>query len=118
MTDLHERVLRGERMAPAEAAERFLAPLQRALCRRFPRAPDDAVNDAVEDAILDYVARPHQFDPARRVPLDRFLYIAAWRNVANLIQADQRRRIRETRYAQERPAPCLGDTDPVDEVDI
>src|SRR5262249_14507872 len=44
-----------------------------------------------------YCTDPQRFDAGRKVPLDRFLATAAWRNVDNLLVAERRRKQRERR---------------------
>jgi hypothetical protein len=61
------------------------------------------LNDAAEDAILDYGRSPARFDPLRGVPLDGFLYMAAWRNAVDLLNAERRRQAREKTYAETAP---------------
>ena len=95
---LHERVSRGDNEALDELAGFLLRTLRRRL-RRTYRAPVDLISDACEDAILEYGRRPHRFDSSRGVLLDRFLQHAASRNLLNLLAGEQRRRYRETRYA-------------------
>jgi hypothetical protein len=45
--------------------------------------------------LLEYCTGPKKFDPSRGVPLDRFLALAAWRNVANSVRGEKRRKLRE-----------------------
>jgi RNA polymerase sigma-70 factor, ECF subfamily len=99
---LHERLLRGDRLASEELARLQLPPLQEEIARRFPRADEQLVSDGVIDAVLDYCASPHQFDPGKDVPLDRFLATAAWRNVDNLLVGARRRRRREQKAGGEK----------------
>jgi hypothetical protein len=60
------------------------------------------VSDGVIDAVLDYCARPHQFDATQGVPLDRFLATAGWRNVDNLLRGERRRKQRERMVGSEK----------------
>jgi RNA polymerase sigma-70 factor (ECF subfamily) len=92
---LHHRLCNGDRTASEELAELMLEPLVDALARRFPRTDGQTVWDGVVDALLDYCARPHQFDEGRGVPLGRFLLMASRRNVTNLLRGEARRRARE-----------------------
>jgi hypothetical protein len=61
------------------------------------------LNDAAEDAILEYGRSPARFDALRGVRLDRFLYMAAWRNAVNLLNTERRRQAREKTYAEAAP---------------
>jgi hypothetical protein len=92
---LHRRLCDGDRTASEELAELILEPLVDAISRRFPHHDEQTIWDGVVDAVLDYCARPHQFDEARRVPLDRFLHMASRHNVMNLRRGEARRRARE-----------------------
>jgi RNA polymerase sigma-70 factor, ECF subfamily len=92
---LHRRLCDGDRTASEELAELILEPLIDAISRRFPRSDEQTIWDGVVDALLDYCARPHQFDEERGVPLDRFLCMASRHNVTNLLRGETRRRARE-----------------------
>jgi RNA polymerase sigma-70 factor (ECF subfamily) len=96
---LHERVIHGDAQALDELAERLLPALCRWLRRRFVHAAEDVLVDASEDAIVEYASRPTRFDSERGVPLEKYLYAAAWRNAVNSLQREARRRAREARYA-------------------
>jgi hypothetical protein len=91
---LHRRLCDGDRTASEELAELILEPLVDAISRRFPHHDEQTIWDGVVDALLDYCARPRQFDEARRVPLDRFLRMASQRNATNLLRGEARRRAR------------------------
>lgn len=86
-----------------------LEALRRTLRHRFPLAADDLLNDAAEDSVLDYLQRPGQFDPARGTTLPGFLLPSAVRNLQNLLQADARRRARESSYVGEQIARSCGE---------
>jgi RNA polymerase sigma-70 factor (ECF subfamily) len=92
---LHRRLCDGDRTASEELAALILEPLVDAISRRFPRSDEQTIWDGVVDALLDYCARPAQFDAGREVPLDRFLHLASRRNVINLLRGEARRRARE-----------------------
>lgn len=99
--ELHERVTRGDDAALNLLAARILLTLRRALRRGFPRVSDDLLADAVDDALMEYADRPNRFDTTRGVPLRRFLECAARRNLANLLKAEARRRLREAAYGDQ-----------------
>jgi RNA polymerase sigma-70 factor, ECF subfamily len=109
---LHQRLLKGDRTASEELVSLILFPLVQEVSRKFPRVDDHCIHDGVTDAVLDYCARPHQFDENRGVPLDRFLSIAAWRNVANTLRQEKRRKVREEK-AEESSVAGLVELDPV-----
>lgn len=97
------RAIQGDVEGLDELATCLLRILIPRLRRTHRRAPVDFLSDATEDAILEYGKNPERFDPARGVPLDRFVQLAATRNLANLLQADARRRKRDARYLDLQP---------------
>lgn len=97
---LHNRLLKGDRVAPEELAELLLDRLARELARRFPRTDKHLIYDGVTDALLEYCATPAGFDVSRGVPLDRFLAQAAWRNIANFLRGERRRKVREEKFVK------------------
>lgn len=102
MQALHDRLRLGDRVASEELAVLILPSLREEIAQRFPRVDDQLVSDGVIDAVLDYCASPDQFEPATGVPLDRFLAGAAWRNVANLLTSERRRKRREKKACGEK----------------
>lgn len=96
---LHEHVLNGSAAAVETITQRLLSMLCQELRRSFPRTPGDIRAEAAEDAILEYLRNPHRFDVSRGVPLERFLFRAAWRNAVNLVRSEKTRSAREARYA-------------------
>jgi RNA polymerase sigma-70 factor (ECF subfamily) len=92
---LHKRLLDGDRLASEELSRLVIKPLIEEMTRRFRGVDEQLACDGVIDAVLDYCARPAQFNPARDVPLDRYLATAAWRNVDNLLTGERRRKLRE-----------------------
>jgi hypothetical protein len=101
---LHTRLLNGDRIAPEELARLLLSSLSRELARKFPHTDEHLICDGVTDALLEYCARPNNFDTSRGVPLDRFLARAAWRNVANIVRGERRRQAREKKAFFDMPA--------------
>jgi len=101
LTSLHTRVIGGDLAALDAIAEDVLPRLRQALRRAFRRIADDTLQDAAEDAIMDYARCPQDFHPSSAESLDRCLYRAAWRNVANSLDSEVKRRRRESRYATE-----------------
>ncbi|MBI3245335.1 MAG: hypothetical protein HYZ50_02375 [Deltaproteobacteria bacterium] len=98
---LHRRLLAGDRTASEELISFLLSPLTRQVARQFPTTDEQAIWDGVSAALLDYCARPQQFDESFGIPLDRFLGRTAWRNVANILRGEKRRKAREERAGQE-----------------
>jgi hypothetical protein len=98
---LHRRLCDGDPTAPDELAALILGPLVEQVARRYPRTDEQVIWDGVGAAFLDYCARPHQFDETHGVPLERFLHMASWRNVANILRNNLRRQAREEEIARE-----------------
>jgi len=96
----HRRLCDGDRTAPDELAELILGPLVEQVARRYPHTDEQVVWDGVIEAFLDYCARPHQFDEGRGRLLDRFLHMASWRNVANTLRNNRRRRVHEEKVVR------------------
>lgn len=91
---LHERLLAGDPTAPAEAIERFLGPITRALLGPRERGPDThLLEDAVIEALFSYVMRPAQYDP-RRAGLDAYLRMSASGDLKNARTKEGRRALR------------------------
>lgn len=92
---LHRRLLDGDRIASEELISLLLSPLTDRLAGQFPRVDRQIISDGVVDALLEYCAEADRFDEQRNVPLDRFLSKAAWRNIANSLRGEKRRKVRE-----------------------
>jgi RNA polymerase sigma-70 factor (ECF subfamily) len=101
LTDLHARVIDGDLTALEAIAKDVLPRLRCHLHCAFRHIDDDVLQDAAEDAVMDYARSPQRFDASCHESLDRCLYRAAWRNVADSLDADVKRRRREARYATE-----------------
>ncbi len=97
---LHRRLLEGDRVAPADLMELLLSPLIGQMKHEYPTTDVHLVSDGVTDALLDYCARPGSFDQTRGVPLNRFLAKAAWRNIANILRGETRRKAREAKAVE------------------
>jgi RNA polymerase sigma-70 factor (ECF subfamily) len=102
LESLHRRLLMGDRLASPELVGHILACLQQEMERLFPQFDPHLVSDGVIDAVLDYCARPTQFDASRGVPLDRFLSRAARGNVRNLMRSERRRKNREKKVGEKK----------------
>jgi len=122
LTHLHERLVDGDLMALEAIAEDVLPRLRRELRHAFGRTADDVLQDAAEDAVMDYARCPRRFDASSDQSLNRCLYRAAWRNVADSLDADVKRRRREARYSAETApqdrAPGMGQRSGISEVDL
>jgi DNA modification methylase len=97
---LHGRLCDGDRTASEELAELVLNPLVEQVARRYPRTDEQMIWDGVSEAFLDYCSRPYQFDASHGVSLDRFLHMASWRNVANILRRNVRRLTHEEEAAR------------------
>ena len=98
---LHARVLRGDTAAFNTLAADLMRVLLRRLRAAFPAVSADIRNDAAEDALMDYGREPSRFDASKGVPIEHFLYVAAWRNVIDALRAQTARQERDRRYHRE-----------------
>lgn len=112
LAHLHSLVLRTHEGALNEVASRLLRRLPAIIRRRFPKASDDVISIAVGDAIMDYAQHPGRFDPARGIPLERYVGAFARRNLINEIVADKRRLRREQIYAHSQNRVALPHSGP------
>lgn len=87
---LHARLLRRDLSAPSDLVQAHLEPLVRWLRARYPRADDDLLQDVAVDLLLSLAERPEQYDPDR-APLQRYLRMAARRDVQNALRGERRR---------------------------
>ena len=83
LLELHRRLLTGDRTASEEVVRLLHAPLTQEISAQFRHTDQHIIWDGVIDAMLDYCARPQQFDAERGISLKRFLRLAARRNVVN-----------------------------------
>lgn len=88
--DLHQRMLDGDVTAPARIAELFMPVVTRKLRRKYPNMNDPhLVDTAVEDAILNYFARPEQYNPVK-LGLLGYLRMSAEGDLRNLLQGEEK----------------------------
>lgn len=94
--DLHERLLSGDPVAPAQLAETYLNPLIAFLKGTSDKSiPPDFIDEAAEDAIISLGKKPASFDPGRNpgeLPLLAYLKMAARRDLQNILQKGQRQK--------------------------
>jgi DNA-directed RNA polymerase specialized sigma24 family protein len=95
LLELHRRLLTGDRTASEEVVRLLHASLTQEISAQFSHTDQHIIWDGVIDAMLDYCARPQQFDAERGILLKRFLRLAARRNVVNILRGEQRRKVRE-----------------------
>lgn len=95
---LHRRLLDGDRTASEEVARCTLAVVFERVSRSYPRTDEQLVMDGVVDAVLEYCERAVDVEVESGVHLLNHLARAAWRNVANAMRGEKRRRAREERY--------------------
>jgi RNA polymerase sigma-70 factor (ECF subfamily) len=86
---LHQRLLERDPVAPSDLACAYLDWLATALARANPRADPHDCNTAAEEAILAYLKRPQAYHPTR-LPLDRYLRMAARADLHNLWRRERR----------------------------
>lgn len=118
LSALRERLAAGDETALAALFTSLMPVLRRRLRRAFRHAPDAAIADAIDEALVQYALDPSAFDPAHGVPLDRFLYQASWRNVADALDADRRRRAREAVFVERSNAGKLMACDDLEASDM
>jgi DNA-directed RNA polymerase specialized sigma24 family protein len=70
------------------------------IARQFAQVDPHWPFQVVADALMEYGARPAQFDEGRGVSLVAFLLMACRRNMLNLLRGEARRRRYEGQYAQ------------------
>lgn len=99
-SDIHERLLIGDPIAPADLVTAYLEPLTHGLQRHFSHVQDQhLIADAVTDTLLNYIENPTRFDP-RKASLRQYLGMAARRDLLNALRKEQRRAGREQRTRQ------------------
>jgi hypothetical protein len=87
---LHQRLLAGDPVAPADFAERYLTALSGWLRRRFPTFDPHLLESAAADALFRLAREPGRYDPGRG-GLFAYLRMDARGDVLNAHQAEQRR---------------------------
>lgn len=95
---LHQQLQQGDRTASEEIARLTLDLLFERTRRSYPAVDDQLVMTGVVDAVLEYCAAPEQVVVEDGEHLLNLLTRAAWRNVANSVRGERRRRTREERY--------------------
>jgi len=88
---IHQRLLDGDPIAPAELAEAYLPLLVTRLKNKFKRVAEDEVMQAAADAVLNYAERPERFDRAR-LNLKGYLTMSAQGDLLNALAKHSRRR--------------------------
>ena len=96
---LHRRLLEGEPAASEQLVGALLSSLVTQLQRQFPAVDTHLVSEGVTDALLEYCHKPGAFDANSGLSLERFVARAAWRNIANSLRRERRRRLREAKTA-------------------
>jgi succinate dehydrogenase flavin-adding protein (antitoxin of CptAB toxin-antitoxin module) len=97
---IHIRLLAAENGAREALVRVMLEPLVEELVRRLRRVDEHLIRDGVVDALLDFCARPKQYDAEQGVPWDRFLAVAARRNVDDHLRSESRRKRREEKVGR------------------
>jgi hypothetical protein len=92
---LHARLLRRDPTAPSDLAATYLAPLVAWLGQTFPRDDDALLETIAIDLMLGLAEHPERYDPDR-LPLERYLRMAARGDVKNARDAARRRAARLT----------------------
>jgi len=97
---LHQRLVEGDRTASEEICNLLLMSLIKEVKKKYPRTDEHIISDGSVDAILEYCEKPQTFDATLGIPLERFLKLAATRNVQNFIRGEERRKAREEKYGK------------------
>jgi RNA polymerase sigma-70 factor (ECF subfamily) len=97
---LHERVLRGDALAPPDVLDAFMKPIRAVLCREMGCDPEDAY-DSIIDVVLPYLNNPERYDP-RKGRLSTYLTQAAKKRVVDRRRTSDARTRRDTDYAEAR----------------
>jgi hypothetical protein len=85
----HDRLVAGDERSLIYLFEHVPAMLRRRLRAAFHRAPDHYLADAAEDAVVDYAMSPSRFDSSYGLSIERYLFNAAWRNVADTLSVNR-----------------------------
>jgi DNA-directed RNA polymerase specialized sigma24 family protein len=88
--ELHQRILQNDPTAFSELCELALPHLASFLHLRFPQHESHLCETVVIDLLLDYQARPEQYDPCK-LSLFAYLRMAARRDMLNAIDRQSRR---------------------------
>jgi DNA-directed RNA polymerase specialized sigma24 family protein len=110
---LHRRLLDGDRTASEAVARLALEPLFERVRPSYPRIDEHAVMTGVVDAVLEYCAAPEKVSPEDGQHLMNHLARAAWRNLANLVRGQKRRRTREECYGDRATREAVEQSDPL-----
>ncbi|MCL4299560.1 MAG: hypothetical protein KJ077_27740 [Anaerolineae bacterium] len=87
---LHQLLLDGDVTASAQIAEIFMPLVIEHLRRRYPQLHDpDLIDSAVIDTLINYFARPEQYDPTK-LTLVGFLRMAANGDLLNLLKRSRK----------------------------
>jgi RNA polymerase sigma-70 factor, ECF subfamily len=92
---LHQRLIQGDPLAPAELVETFIEELARRVrARAGPLNDDTLVRDAATDAMLAYLQQPQKVDLTKSGLLT-YLTMSAYRDLLNMLARESRRKKRE-----------------------
>ena len=98
LRSIHQRLVAGDPVAPAEFAELMVPLLAKILRIANKDLRDESMaEEAAIDAILDFVKSPQTY-VSDRSSIWSFLEMAARRNLANLLVKEQRQRGRISRF--------------------
>ena len=91
--EFHSRILRGDPIASAEIAEKFLPVINERLSKKF-RGIDDPnlIDTAVVDAFFSYLDNPQKFNP-EKTNLLRYLLMSARGDLQNLLAREKNKKI-------------------------
>lgn len=113
---LHERVVAGDPVAPADAYRAFMDPLVNAVMRDIRRTDDAAreiANESATEALLAYLGQAGRYD-REKGRLSSYLMGIAKKKALDRIRADTAREIREKKWAE---LVALGRVNPKDKME-
>jgi ActR/RegA family two-component response regulator len=105
----YSAAIEGSEDARESIASDLLSLLLPMLHRRFPRASSEIVLDAVVDAIVESLSKQAQ-RPGHILSPERRIYVAAQRNLLNLLRSERRRLEREAAVARDWPPVDVHDS--------
>ena len=87
--DLWRQLRDGDAVAGSDLAVAYVDWLSAELCRANPRIDPHLSETAADDALLNLLKHPGAYDPDR-LPLHRYLLMAARRDLQNLVRSESR----------------------------
>src|SRR5689334_7189922 len=93
-SELHQRLINGDRVASAQLCKRIIRPLTGWLYKKGRTRDKELVRDAATDALVDYLVHPERWRPELGT-LVSYLCMMADRDLLNAVAKVARRQKRE-----------------------